>query len=85
MVLLNLVKCSYIICNISLPHTKYLKNLNSNELPYTNTLTYVTFAAVWSGRAFFIAVDYDRYAIGKLCSFESDESKYVHFECFQCV
>jgi hypothetical protein len=82
MVLLNLVRCRSITFNLSLPHPKYFQNLNSKEIPYTNPFTYVAFVAVWSGRAYILAIDYDRYCIGKLCSFESNESKYVHCECF---
>ena len=75
MILLNLVRCRSIICNPFLTHPKYFQNLNFKEIPYKSTFIYITFVAVWSGRAYVLAIDYDRYCIGKLCSFESNERK----------
>jgi len=55
------------------------------KLSYTDTFTYVTFAAVWKGLAHLLAIHYDRYCIGKLYSFDTNESSYVHFELLQCM
>jgi hypothetical protein len=43
---------------------------------------YITFAAVWSGRYYIIAIDYDSYVILKSCTFATNERKYVHCENF---
>ena len=43
--------------------------------------TYATFAAIWIGRYYVIATDYDRYVILKMYSFETSQRKYVHCEC----
>jgi hypothetical protein len=51
--------------------------INSNEFFYTVTFTYVPFAVIWSGRYYVITIDYDRYCITKLCSFQSNQRKYV--------
>jgi hypothetical protein len=48
-----------------LPASKNNSKLISNELFYAVTFTYVTFAAMWDGRFYLIAVDYNRYAIFK--------------------
>ena len=45
------------------------------------TFTYVAFAAHHNGRSHVIAVDYDRYFIGKHCTDEAHECKYVPLEC----
>jgi len=59
MVLLNGVKCRSVICNLSMPHVKYFKYFNPNEILYTIAFTYVTFADIWIGRHYVIATDYD--------------------------
>jgi hypothetical protein len=47
------------------------------------TFNYVTFAARFNGRSHVIAVDYDRYFIGKHCLDEEHEGKYVLLECYK--
>jgi len=49
---------------------------------YTITFTYVTFAAMWIGRHYAQAIDYDCYVIFKLCFFDFNQLKSVNFECF---
>jgi hypothetical protein len=53
-----------------------IQYLNSNEFLYKTSLTYVIFPAIWNGRYYLTAIDYDRYAIPKLCSEETNQSKY---------
>jgi len=40
---------------------------------------------MWSGQAYVIAVDYNRYIIMKLCSLELGKRKHVPCECFKCM
>jgi hypothetical protein len=40
---------------------------------------------MWSGYAYVIAVDYDRYVIQIDCIVKLNESKYVCCECVKCV
>jgi len=47
--------------------------------------TYFTFADVWIGRHYVIAIDYDRYIISKLCLPQSNERKSVPCEYFTCM
>ena len=62
----------------SLPAShRIIKNFNSIETLYTITITYVTFAEMWSGRYCVIATDYDRYFILKICPPNSNKRKYV--------
>ena len=47
------------------------------------TFTYITFVGTWVGIGRIIAVDYDRYYIGKYCSEGKHERKYVSLECYK--
>jgi len=42
-----------------------------------NNINLLKFAAKWNGRIYILAVDYNRYVIGKLCTVGSDISKYI--------
>ena len=55
---------------------------NSNEFICTISFTYVTFAAIWTGRCHVKTVEYNRYCIHFLCSFKSNHGNYVHCEFF---
>ena len=85
MVLLNGIKCRSIICNLSMPHTKYFQYLNSNELLYTIKFNYVTFADIWIGRHYVIATDYERYIISKLCLPQYNRRKSRPCKYFTCM
>jgi len=85
MVLLDMVVCQYTIRNLSPPHKKQFQFLNYNELLYTITFNYVTFATLMNGPAYVIAVDYDRYVILKYCFFESDQLEFVSFKYISCT
>jgi len=37
------------------------------------------FSVVWNGRLYVLAVDYNRYLIGKLCSVNVDEGKNIYW------
>ena len=54
-------------------------------MPFVITFTYVTFAGTWNGIGHIIAVDYDRYYIGKYCSEGTHKRKYVPIECYECI
>jgi hypothetical protein len=89
-ILLNLIKFRYSTSNLSPPHENKFQYLISKELLHTITFTYVTFAAFASGRAFPIAVDYDRYIIYQYCFFQhtvfpSKQCKSVIFKYFICI
>ena len=64
---------------------KVIRKFISNKLLYKITFTYVTFAAMWSGRSYVIAIDYDRYFICKHCHFDTSNRTYVPFECHKHV
>jgi len=48
-----------------------------NEIRYKITFNYVTFAAIWNGQAYVVAVDYDRYVIIKHCPVKLSKHKHV--------
>jgi hypothetical protein len=41
---------------------------------------YSTFAAVWNGRLYILAVDYHRYFIGAICSDRLNKGKKISWE-----
>jgi hypothetical protein len=47
---------------------------------YIITFTYATLSAMWTGQYYVIAIDYDHYAVVKLCPIGSNASKYVPWE-----
>jgi len=49
------------------------------------SFTYVTFAAILTGRNYPIAVDYDRYLIYKYCFSDSNQRKSVQFIYFTFI
>ena len=83
MLLPNLINCRSFISKSILPSKSnfILLVLNSTLFLYKITFTYVTFAVLWNGRFYVIAVDYDRYVIFKHCPFNSTQRKYVPCEC----
>ena len=83
MALINFKRCWRIICNFSLPNTKKFKFWISNELLCKIAFTYVTFAAIWNGRYYVIAIDYEYYVIFKHCPVDSNQRKYVLWVCFK--
>jgi len=64
-------------------HIKWFENSYSNKVIYKIALTYITFAGHMNGRSHVIAIDYDRYFIGKHCADEAHEGKYVPLECYR--
>ena len=48
-----------------------------NSLLQKLIFNYATFAANWNSRTYILAVDYDRYFIGKDCPDDSDEGKCI--------
>ena len=77
--------CWLMIRNHCQPQTKQSQNVNSNELPYQISLTYLTFTAQWNGLSCVLAVDYDRYVIIKHCNYKSNKRKYLLPESFKCM
>jgi hypothetical protein len=75
MVLLKFVNSREITCNFSQPHIKYFQTLNSNKILFVITFLYITFAAIWTGPYYVLAVEYNSYVILKHCPFDSDECK----------
>ena len=65
-------------------HKKF-QYLNSKEFLYKIAFTYVTFADIWIGRHYVIAIDYDRYIIFKLCLLDSNKRKSVPCKHFTCM
>jgi hypothetical protein len=57
------------------------QKLNFDGLLYVIILTYVSIAAIWTGRLYVIAVDYDSYIIARICTFDLNKSKCLPCEC----
>jgi len=76
--------CPKITQNLRASHKEFPK-FKSWKFPVKITLIYVTFTASWNGQYYVVAVDYNRYIINKLCSFELGKRKHVSCECFKCV
>jgi len=72
--------CVVKLRNIYPHHIKNSKHLCLKNFPYTISFIYVTFTAKWNGQAYVIAVDYNRYIILKIRSFDLGTCKHVYLK-----